>query len=204
MVPTPAGCHPEKKWCQLADQSEQGRQLAHGGQGSEEEPPGADHHHEGGHDHGHGALAARAQERTADLATEAVTPRAVTEIVEVVEVGVLAEGRRPRCRSAAATAVFSCRSSGTARDRHDGVGRFESLMGQAREVAREPGAPVQLQAPHLGVGEQAMGRELLAQGARSSARCRAFQSHAPATALARCGSRASTATTTSPRASSAA
>ena len=41
--------------------------------------------------------AAGAEERPAHLAAEAVAARAMTQIVELVEVGVLAEGRRRHC-----------------------------------------------------------------------------------------------------------
>ena len=76
-------------------------------------------------------------------------------------------------------------------------------MGEAAEVAREPGAAPQLQPAHLGVGEEAVLGQL-PRSTESSVSRREFQRQAPVTARARSRSRASTATTTSPKASSAA
>ena len=73
--------------------SEQGRQLPHCREGPEEELPRAEGDHDRGHHSGQRPLASGAQQRRADLPAEPVPTRAVAEIVELVEVGVLTEGK---------------------------------------------------------------------------------------------------------------
>ena len=62
----------------------------------------------GGHHHGHGALATGAQEGPADLAPEAVTARAMAQVVELVEVGVLAEAEPTLPVSTGRSGVSCC------------------------------------------------------------------------------------------------
>ena len=45
----------------------------------------------------------------------------------------------------------------------DGVGRLEALVRQAAEVAGEPRAPPYLQPAHLGIGKEAVLRQLTTQ-----------------------------------------
>ena len=93
VVPTPADCQPEKKWCQLRRPRRQRSQLAHQRQRPEEQLAGPDgDDHQGDH-HRHGALATGAERGGADFAPEAVPPGAASQVVELVEVGVLAEGQ---------------------------------------------------------------------------------------------------------------
>src|ERR1700722_12123912 len=62
VVPTPAGCHPEKKWCQSADHPKMGASCPTVREGTKEEVPGTDDEHEKRDCHRQGSLSPRSQE----------------------------------------------------------------------------------------------------------------------------------------------
>ena len=93
VVPTPADCQPEKKWCQLVDHDGSGASWPTRGRVPKNRsrvPDGDDQQRD---DDGHGALAPRAERGRTDPAAEAVPAGTPAQVVELVEVGVLAEGR---------------------------------------------------------------------------------------------------------------
>ena len=71
----------------------QRRQLADQGQCPEQELAGAQHDDERRHQDGQGALTSGAERSRAHPAAEPVAPGATAQVVQVVEVGVLAEGQ---------------------------------------------------------------------------------------------------------------
>ncbi len=177
-------------------------QLADEGEGPEEQIAGPDGDHHQRDDHGKRPLAPGAERVGPHPAPEAVSPRSPAQVVELVEVRVLAEGRpdapgEERDLGPLAPALRPLTRAGRR------VGRGETLVREAAEVARQPCAAPHLETPHLGVGEQAVFGQLIRKR-EISPRRRAFHRHAPVTARTRSRSRANTATTTSPKANSAA
>ena len=92
---------------------------------------------------------------------EAVTSGAVTQIVELVEIGVLAERHADAARQERALDLLVPSDLPSAG--HHGIGGIEPLVREPRQVVREAGAAPQLQAPHLGIGEQPVRGHLAAQ-----------------------------------------
>ncbi len=138
------------------------RQLPHERQRPEEELAGAEGDDEERDHHRHGALSSRAQRRRPDPAPEAVTPRSPAQVVELVEVSVLAEGRPDASgQDGHLGRVLGLRPGPLPRG--DGVGRIEALVGEAADVAGEARAPPHLQPADLGVGEETVLRQLAPQ-----------------------------------------
>ena len=98
VVPTPADCQPEKKWCQLVVHDGSGANWPTSGRVPKKSSRVPNATTTSAITMATDALASRAQRRGADLAAEPVSARPPAQVVELVEVGVLAEGRRPRCR----------------------------------------------------------------------------------------------------------
>ena len=95
VVPTPADCQPEKKWCQVVDHEGNGASWPTSGS----EPKNSSRVPTTITSSATSTATQRAgvpcsAERGADPPAEAVTAGATAQVVEVVEVGVLAE-RRP-------------------------------------------------------------------------------------------------------------
>ena len=140
------------------------RELPDQRQRSEEEIAGAKGDDEQGDDQRHGALPPGAQRRRPDPPAETVPAGAPAQVVELVEVRVLAESRAHAPGEDRHLGDPLVLGLGTfPRRGGDRVGRLEALMRQAAEVAREPRAPPHLQAAHLGVGKEAMLGEPTAQ-----------------------------------------
>ena len=137
----------------------QGRQLTDQGQGPEEELAGPQHDHERRHQDGHGALASGAERSGPHPTTEAVAPGAATQVVQVVEVGVLAEGQPHAAGELWYLVAFLVAHPGHGR----GVGRFETLVREPAEVAREARAAAQLEAAHLRIGKEPVRGQVAAQ-----------------------------------------
>ena len=90
-----------------------------------------------------------------DLASEAVPAGAPAQVVELVEVGVLAEGRPDAAREDRHLGALVVPLRPLPRD-GDGIGGLEALVRETAEVARQARAAAHLQPAHLGVGEQAV------------------------------------------------
>ena len=137
-------------------------ELPHQWQRPEEEIPRPHGDDEECDDQRHRALAAGGQRRCADPPAETVPSGAATQVVEVVEVRILAEGRahaprengHPGGPSVLLLGALPC---------GDGVGGIEALVGEAAEVAREPGTSPHLEPAHLGIGEEPVLRQLAPQ-----------------------------------------
>ena len=102
--------------------------------------------------HGDQALASRAEGSGAHPPTEAVTTGTAAQVIELVEVGVLAEGRTHAPRQDRDLADLFVAGARTGDG--DGIGGIQTLVRETAQVARKAGATPQLQAAHLGVGKQ--------------------------------------------------
>ena len=163
VVPTPDDCQPEKKWCQLVD---------HDGSGASCPTSGS-------------VPKKRSRVPTA-MTTNAMT-RATVRWRPVLSGADRTRrpkrsrpARRPRSsnssKSASSLKAEPTLPVRTATSRRpavlapagvprggDGIGCVEALVGEAAEVAREPGAAPHLQPAHLGVREEAVLRQLTPQ-----------------------------------------
>ncbi len=114
-------------------------------------------------DQRHRTLASGAQWCRADPAPEAVPPGAPTQVVQLVEVGILAEGRTDAPGEDGHLGRGRVFAVGPLPRGGHGVRRLEALVGETAEVGREPRAAPYLQPAHLGIGEEAVRRELAPQ-----------------------------------------
>ena len=204
VVPTPAGCQPATKWCQVADPARGRARTGRSGAGRRRtgrgsrtraprprpaRPPAGT----GGREQPAGGGAGRSgPARTGGRGRPA------------------RRSRRPRRRPGPTLPVSSGSSDRVgagqpaSRQGTRAVGDLEALVGEPGEVGRQPGAPPQLQPPDLGVGDRRRWARIRARARRSSPRWPRFQRQAPTTARARARSRATRATSDLARAPAAA
>ena len=93
VVPTPACCQPEKKWCQAPDHEGSGANWPTRGSVPKNSSRVPSTMTSAADQDGQGALASGAERGRSHPTAEAVPPRAATEVVQLVEVRVLAEGQ---------------------------------------------------------------------------------------------------------------
>ena len=148
-MPTP---DPVGQWSELADNGQRAKQELAG-------PKGDDECRKGDRDRPRSPCAER---RSSDLATEAVATRPVSEIIEIVEVRVLAKGQSHTAREHRHLGVVVL-GAGPTMDGHHGIGGVEPLMRKAGEIAAQACAASDLKAPDLGVTEESVGLDLASQ-----------------------------------------
>ena len=175
VVPTPADCQPEKKWCQLVDHDGSGASCPTSGSVPKKS-----------------SRVPRAMTRSATTSATARWRPVLSGADRTRRPKRSRPARRPRSSSSSKSASSlkadptlpvrtatsaACSASARPFPRGHGVGRLEALVGEAAEVAREARAPPHLQPADLGVGEEAVLGQLAPQhgelgraGGRSSAR----------------------------------